>query len=140
MLQYPLKVFDHFFTRQFLHYIMVVLVGGALDFGLFLFLYYKIGLHYGLAAGYAFFVAASLGFLALRYFVFSTGQKWSSLSFQYAKHGLIALNTLLITEFFLWVGIGLLSGPGWLVKLLTYGFTIGLNFTLSKFFTFKEIV
>ncbi len=111
--------------------------GGGIDFSLFLFLHYKLGLHYGIAAFYAFLVAASLGFLALKYLVFK--ERKGSISLQYAKHGAAILNTLIMMEILLWLGVDFLHWPAWGVKLIAYGCTTSLNFTLSKFMIFTSI-
>jgi putative flippase GtrA len=121
---------------QLLRYLLVGGIAFCADAGA-LFLLKEAGLHYLLAAAFAFLVGLTVNFLLSKRFVFTEDARFVGRAGEFAAYGLIGLAGLGITELVMYLCTGVFGLYYMLSKIVSAAIVLLWNFFARKFFLYR---
>lgn len=133
---------DRFFSKlppvfwQFFRFCLVGLVNFLVDFSIYFILTRLFGLPYLLAATISFAVAVTCSFFLNRRWTFS--YQGANFSAVYFKFFLVNIGGLVLNLILMFVSVELVACPDLLAKFLASVVVAFFNFSLSKFWAFKN--
>lgn len=106
-----------------------------LDFCVFTILTYKVGIFYIISNCISVIIGITTSFLLNRAYNFKIKDHTKRRFFIFLSIGLLGL---FLSNFILYIGIDILKGNEFIVKLASIFMVVGFQFLLNKFITFKQ--
>lgn len=120
-------------TVQFAKFGVVGVIAFCIDYGLFLFMTYVLGVNYLVASAVSFTISTVFNFAASMRYVFA-GKRGQTRTQQFVIFFVLSLVGLGLNQLILWACVDLLSWLAWIGKLVATFLVMIFNFVTRKIF------